>query len=250
MTRAMLLAVALLAPPTAIPRLPKRSPTARRSTHPGRAGAHSRAGDVHFILDELSRRPREGACGLHRVDLDRIGMSGHSFGARTTQAIAGQRLPVAGITADPRVKAAIAFSPTPPMRGGDTAAFGAIALPFFSITGTEDAAPNTPNIKPEDRERPFRAMPPGGKYLLVLDGANHMVFNAQDGLRGPASTASPHIPDSVIRRPPCSGAQGFSATGPLEQHLYDLEQPCRLRTGLSGNSSLADVTDPSDRFAP
>jgi len=158
----------------------------------------ARVDDVHFVLDELGRRPREGICDLRRVDLAHVGMSGHSFGAHTTQAIAGQRFPVAGIAADPRVKAAIAFSPSPPMRGSDSAAFGGIAIPFFSITGTEDAAQITPGITPKDRERPFRAMPPGGRYLLVLEGANHMVFNAQDGLRGPASTATPHIRDTVI----------------------------------------------------
>lgn len=37
-----------------------------------------------------------------------------------------------------------------------------------------------------------------GKYLLVLGRANHMVFNAQDGLRGPASTATPHVRDTVM----------------------------------------------------
>lgn len=158
----------------------------------------ARVDDVHFVLDELGRRPRQGACDLRRADPARVGMSGHSFGAHTTQAIAGQRFPVAGVAADPRIRAAIAFSPSPPMRGSDVAAFGAIAIPFFSITGTEDAAPITPNITAKDRERPFRAMPPGGKYLLVLEGANHMVFNAQDGLRGPASTATPHIRDTVI----------------------------------------------------
>lgn len=158
----------------------------------------ARVDDVHFVLDELGRRPREGACDLHRVDLAHVGMSGHSFGAHTTQAIAGQRFPVAGITADPRVEAAIAFSPSPPVRGSDAAAFGAITMPFFSITGTEDVAPITPNITAKDRERPFRAMPPGSKYLLLLEGANHMMFNAQDGLRGPASIATPHIRDTVI----------------------------------------------------
>lgn len=158
----------------------------------------ARVEDVHFVLDELGRRPHEGACDLRRVDLARVGMSGHSLGAHTTQAIAGQRFSMSKIAADPRIKAAIAFSPSPPMRGSDAAAFGAVAIPFFSITGTADAAAITPNITPKDRERPFRAMPPGGKYLLVLEGANHMVFNAQDGLRGPASTASPHIRNSVI----------------------------------------------------
>lgn len=158
----------------------------------------ARIDDVHFVLDELGRRPREGACDLRRADLAHIGMSGHSFGAHTTQAIAGQRFPLAGIAPDPRIKAAIAFSPSPPMRGSDAVAFGGITIPFFSITGTEDAAPITPSIRPNDRERPFRSMPPGGKYLLVLAGANHMVFNAQDGLRGPASTATPHIRDTVV----------------------------------------------------
>ncbi|MCW4462021.1 dienelactone hydrolase [Sphingomonas sp. BT-65] len=158
----------------------------------------ARVDDVHFVLDELGRRPREGVCDLRRVDLAHVGMSGHSFGAHTTQAIAGQRFPVAGIAADPRVKAAVAFSPSPPMRGSDAAAFGGIAIPFLSITGTEDAARVTPSITPKDRERPFRAMPAGGKYLLVIEGANHMMFNAQDGLRGPASTATPHIRATVI----------------------------------------------------
>lgn len=158
----------------------------------------ARVDDVHFVLDELGRRSREGACDLTRIDLTHVGMSGHSFGAHTTQAVAGQRFPVGGIVADPRVKAAIAFSPSPPMRGSDAEAFGGIAIPFFSVTGTADAAPITPNITAKDRERPFHAMPPGGKYLLVLDGANHMMFNAQDGLRGPASTATPHIRDTVI----------------------------------------------------
>lgn len=158
----------------------------------------ARVDDVHFVLDELGRRPREGKCDLRRADLAHIGMSGHSFGGHTTQAIAGQRFPMAGITADPRVKAAMAFSPSPPMRGSDAAAFGRVTIPFFSITGTKDAAPIMPSITPGDRERPFRAMPPGGKYLLVLEGANHMVFNGQDGLRGPASTATPHVRETVI----------------------------------------------------
>src|SRR5690349_9228918 len=72
----------------------------------------SRAGDVHFVLDEVARRRREGGCDLTRLDLRRVGMSGHSFGAQTTLAIAGTTYPF-GSLADPRVRAAIAFSPQP-----------------------------------------------------------------------------------------------------------------------------------------
>ncbi len=158
----------------------------------------ARVDDVGFVIDQLAARRWEGPCDLSRIDPTRVGMSGHSFGAITTQAVAGQRFALRGGTADPRIKSAVAFSPSPPARGSDGQAFGAVAIPFFSITGTADAAAIVPSVTPADRERPFRAMPPGGKYLLVLEGANHMVFNGQDGLRGPASTASPHIRATVI----------------------------------------------------
>jgi predicted dienelactone hydrolase len=154
----------------------------------------ARVEDVHFVIDEVGRRPREGACDLSRIDLGRIGMSGHSFGAITTQAIAGQHfaMPAAADWGDKRVTAAIAFSPSPPMLGDDGAAFGALGIPFFSVTGTADAASITPNVSAADRQRPYRAMPAGGKYLLVLDGANHMEFNGQDTLRN-GMKPDPHI---------------------------------------------------------
>ena len=140
----------------------------------------ARAGDVGFVIGTVGRGGREGRCDLGRIDPRRIGMSGHSYGAHTTQAVAGQDFSrrSGGDLTEPRIRAAIAFSPSPPFRGSAEAAFDDIAIPFFSITGTEDRVPFLPMITPADRERPFRAMPPGGKYLLVLAGADHMAFNA------------------------------------------------------------------------
>lgn len=154
----------------------------------------ARVGDVHFVLDELARRPREGACDLSRIDMRHIGMSGHSFGAVTTEAVAGERYSSRSLApfVDRRIGAAIAFSPSPRREGGDAEAFGDIAMPFFSVTGTADSVPITPWVKPEDRQRPYRAMSPGGKYLLVLDGASHMEFNGQDMLRD-GMKPDPHI---------------------------------------------------------
>ncbi|WP_114952363.1 alpha/beta hydrolase family protein [Sphingosinicella terrae] len=139
-----------------------------------------RARDVRFVIDRLAAGGAEGDCSLERIDSRRVGLSGHSYGAHTTQAVAGQDYPAGALAdlADPRVRAAIAFSPSPPMRGPAEPAFDDVAIPFFSITGTRDEVPFLPQIGPADRERPFRAMPPGGKYLLVLDGATHMTFNA------------------------------------------------------------------------
>jgi len=155
----------------------------------------ARVRDVHFVIDELARRRSEGKCDLARIDLAKLGMSGHSFGAITTQAVSGQHYPLAAMqgSADPRIVAAIAFSPSPPLRGHDDAgAFGTIRIPFLSVTGTEDVVPLTPQISAADRQRPFRAMPPGRKYLLVLAGANHMQFNGQDVLRN-GMAPDPHV---------------------------------------------------------
>ena len=160
----------------------------------------ARTRDVRFVIDEAGRRPREGACDLRRLDLSRIGMAGHSFGAQTTLAVAGTNYPLIGRgLADPRIKAAIAFSPQPGMRQADAAAFGSITMPFFSVTGTRDAIPWLTPITPEDRQRPFRAMAPGGKYLLVMDAADHAAFSGQDNIRLQHGPPSPHVRETVIQ---------------------------------------------------
>jgi predicted dienelactone hydrolase len=161
----------------------------------------ARAADVRFALDEIARHPKAGACDLDRSDMAHVGMSGHSFGAHTTQAVAGQRFGAYGAAlADPRVKAAIAFSPAPPAQQdvSDTEAFGAVSIPFFSVTGSEDEVPQLTRVTPADRQRPFRAMPPGGKYLLVMEGANHAAFGGQN--RSPHGSApDAHVQPIVIR---------------------------------------------------
>ena len=158
----------------------------------------ARADDVHFVLDQLARGGRAGACDLDRVDTGRVGMAGHSFGAQTTLAVSGARYGGRAILRDPRIKASIALSPQPAQGQDDAAAFGAIAIPFFSITGTRDQVPFLNRVTPQDRTRPYRAMPAGGKYLLVLDGADHAMLGGQaTRLRG--AGPDPHVVDVVTR---------------------------------------------------
>jgi predicted dienelactone hydrolase len=149
----------------------------------------ARVQDVRFALDELARKQRAGDPLLKSADLTRIGMSGHSFGAQTTQAVAGQRFAgaasgIRGGLADSRISAALAFSPAAPVRPGDNGqGFSGIILPFMSITGTHDGDVIGTGVTPQRRQQPFREMPPPDKYLLVLNGADHMVFNGQPGVR-------------------------------------------------------------------
>jgi predicted dienelactone hydrolase len=135
-----------------------------------------RAADVSFVLDELERWNASEEHDLAgRLNLDAVGMSGHSFGAVTTQAVSGQRY-VRGVSAtDPRIKAAIAFSPSGPRQGNAAQAFGSVKIPWMLMTGTNDVALiGETDVK--SRLSVFPALPPGGKYELVLDNAEHSAF--------------------------------------------------------------------------
>ncbi len=136
-----------------------------------------RVADVPAVLDQLDKWNKAADHQLAgRLDLDHVGMSGHSFGAVTTQAVSGQKF-ARGATffTDPRIKAAIAFSPSTPRRGTAKEAFADVKIPWLLMTGTEDTAPIGEQTV-ESRLAVFPALPPGGKYELVLDKAQHSVF--------------------------------------------------------------------------
>jgi len=139
----------------------------------------ARADDVHFVLDRIAGGGRVGNCNLGRADMAHIGMSGHSFGAQTTLAISGAHYGGQPVMADPRITAAIAFSPQPARGQSDQVAFGTIRIPFFTVTGTKDSMVLLSGVTAADRLRPYEAMPPGAKYLLVIDGANHLMLGGQ-----------------------------------------------------------------------
>lgn len=136
-----------------------------------------RAQDVGYVLDELTRRKAAGAAPFAHADLARIGLSGHSFGARTT-------VTTVSTMGDRRIRAAIAFSPAP--EGSEALnrqRFGKIAIPFLNLTGTSDHLPMVDDFPAEDRRLPYQFMPGPDKYLLVLNGADHFVFNGQPAER-------------------------------------------------------------------
>ena len=147
-----------------------------------------RVGDVHFVIDEILRKASAGSGTFKLADARKIGMSGHSFGAQTTLSIAGQASPSVGGQSgfDKRVAAAVAFSPNARNKNKLEKQFGDIRMPFFSITGAKDGAVLNDGTTVADRALPFQYMPAGDKYLLVLDGADHMVFG---GLNAPRHKA-------------------------------------------------------------
>lgn len=137
----------------------------------------ARYADVRSVLDALEAwNADEGHTLFRRLDRARVGMTGHSFGAVTTQGVAGQairggRRPFTLA----RIEAALLMSPSPPPTGDAATAFGTVNIPWMIMTGTEDGSP-IGRTTPEARREVFRALPPGSKYELVLDGGEHQAF--------------------------------------------------------------------------
>jgi hypothetical protein len=89
--------------------------------------------------------------------------------------VSGEKFPAGGRMTDPRIKAAIMFSPSSPRRGSASEAFGGVAIPWMLMTGTKDVAP-IGDADVASRLAVFPALPPGRKYELVLDNAEHSAF--------------------------------------------------------------------------
>ena len=137
-----------------------------------------RVRDVPRVLDQLEAWSREAGHPLAgRIDLDQVGMSGHSFGAQTTQAVSGQSFPLIGRRfTDDRIKAAVIMSPGSPQGRRDaTTAFADVAIPWLLMTGTKDTS-LIGGQTVESRLAVFPALAPGGKYELVLHDAEHSAF--------------------------------------------------------------------------
>ncbi len=136
-----------------------------------------RAEDIPAVLDVLAQWDCDTTSPLHgRMNLGEIGMSGHSFGAITTQAVSGEKFPIAGTKfTDPRIKAAIVMSPSSPRIGSTEPAFGSVTIPWLLMTGTKDIAP-IGHADLKSRLAVYPVLHGAAKYEVVLNNAEHSAF--------------------------------------------------------------------------
>ena len=136
-----------------------------------------RARDVPAVLDRLEALSAEpGSPIAGRLDLRRIGMAGHSFGALTTEAVSGEVFPLPSVSlTDARITAAIAMSPSVPRRSDPARAFGSVKIPWLLMTGTRDVSP-IGQTDLASRRAVYPALSRGLRYEVVLDGAEHSAF--------------------------------------------------------------------------
>lgn len=157
-----------------------------RNTHIPREATLARFRDVPFVLDRFQDYAAQNPKIAGGVDFNRIGMSGHSFGAMTTQVMAGQLFPAQDGTLldlrDTRFRAGILYSPVPVRHlteRTDAEIYGPIAIPLFHMTGTEDESP-VEGFGADLRQIIFE-YGAGPAYLLELAGGDHMVYVGSRG---------------------------------------------------------------------
>ena len=212
-------------------------PGARRAALADAASVASfleRVRDIPAVLDQLEAwNAAVGDPLARRLDLAHVGMSGHSFGAITTQAVSGQRFLGSARFTDPRIDAALPMSPSAPRRGDARSAFGAVALPWMLMTGTRDVAP-IGGITLEGRYAVYPALPPGRKYELVLDGAEHSAFGDRP-LPGDAAARNPDHHRAILA---------------LSTAFWDasLRDDAAARASLEDEPAVRQVLEPADRW--
>ena len=164
----------------------------------------NRPKDISFVIDELERRNQSEFGG--RLDLQNVGVAGHSFGGYTVLAVAGATIDFdylqktcdrtyGGLNTslllqcralklprenynfrDPRVTAVIGANPV------NSSIFGVkgldnIKIPILLISGNYD--PATPAVF--EQLRSFVILTEPEKYLVLAEGQAHVDFSQLDG---------------------------------------------------------------------
>lgn len=158
-----------------------------------------RVDDVKAVLDQLAVMNGDAGSPLfNKLNLDEVAMTGHSFGAVTTQAVSGQLLKNGTIgLRDARIKAAVIFSPSSPMVKSEAErSFSQVDMPWLLMTGTDDVVAIA-NQTVDSRKAVFKALPEGSKYQVVLNGAEHSAFTDR-ALPGDKKPRNPNHHRSIL----------------------------------------------------
>lgn len=148
--------------------------------------------DISFALDRAEAWNKSHEKLRGRLDLEHIGVMGHSYGAYTTLVICGTRPALDWLTpvvppgkglapdlSDPRVDCGVALSPQGP---GEPffieESYATLKKPLLGITGSRDTQQG---LEPENRRRGFELWPAGEKVFIWLANADHLAFSDPTG---------------------------------------------------------------------
>ena len=156
----------------------------------------TRPKDIAFAIDCAQRWNQSHETLRGRLDLGRIGVMGHSFGAYTTMVTCGMRPAVDWLTPriepgkglgpdlrDSRVTCGVALSPQgvgEPFFIAES--FATLQVPLLGITGSKDAAQAGNTAL--GRKAAFALWPKGDHRFVWLAGASHNDFTSASGATG------------------------------------------------------------------
>ncbi|MGY8673724.1 MAG: alpha/beta hydrolase family protein, partial [Verrucomicrobiia bacterium] len=139
----------------------------------------NRVRDLTFILDAVEHIETAVPALTRRIDPSQVGVAGHSLGAYTAMLVGGVTADVGDQKLrsfrDPRVRCILPISGQGTgQQGLTTSSWSALAIPMLTITGSLDKGAGRQG--PEWKKLPFDLSPPGDKFLVFIDGANHFSF--------------------------------------------------------------------------
>jgi len=154
------------------------------------AEALARVLDLRFALDQVLASDQG-----RLIDVTKIAVAGHSYGANTAMLVAGAQVNKDGTNLgelrDQRIKAAILIS-APPLLGQGPAqqVLGAVTTPTLHITSLEDTI-NLPGYRStvEDRIAIFEAMKRSPRTLAIYNTGGHSIFTDRTTRSGPETSA-------------------------------------------------------------
>ncbi len=142
--------------------------------------------DARFVLDQLERINRDDKTFKGSIDLERIGMAGHSLGAFTTLAVTGAAVPLPQgreeSFVDHRIKAALVMNTPVSMRQKPVLSrmLSRVKIPCMHVAGTADRGPGG-ETTPEDRRLMFDNISGVDQYLITFKDSDHTVLAGRPG---------------------------------------------------------------------
>ncbi len=144
----------------------------------------NRVEDVLLVMSETAQLVAAVPALKNRIDTGRIGVGGHSFGAYIASLLGGVTVDIGGQSArsfaDERVRCILPISAQGTGQQGLTeTSWQKLAKPMMTITGSRDqgAGGQTADWK----KQPYEYSPAGDKFLLFVEGANHVSFGGYGG---------------------------------------------------------------------
>jgi len=140
----------------------------------------NRVADVTFLVGSLNSIAGKVPQLKNKMDKSDIGVGGHSYGAYVAMVVGGTTVDLDGSGRaksyrDPQVRSVLLMSPQGVGRMELTSSsWNDFTIPMLLMTGSLDRPFG--DVAESSRLDPYRFAPPGHKFQIYIDGANHLSF--------------------------------------------------------------------------